>query len=93
MDSRNVIHKLQATEKSTAQQALGNKYFLRVDPRANKLQIKRAVEEIFGVKVVGVNTMNYQGKLKRERTVRYGRRVSWKRAVVTLPEGSKIELA
>jgi large subunit ribosomal protein L23 len=45
------------------------------------------------VRVASVNTMRYRGKKKRERTARYGRRADWKRAVVTLKEGSKIELA
>ena len=88
-----VIKKLQVTEKSTALTEKQNKYLFRVDPKANKVQIKRAVELFYGVKVSKVNTMNYLGKAKRTRTQKYGRTSDWKRAVVTLKEGSKIELA
>jgi large subunit ribosomal protein L23 len=66
-----------------------NKYTFRVHPAAGRIEIARAVEEIFKVKVAKVNVMNYQGKAKRAgRTMKMGRRVDWKRAVVTLAEGS-----
>jgi large subunit ribosomal protein L23 len=90
---RSVIKRLQATEKGTARATKHNQYFFEVDPEANKPEIKRAVEAIYGVKVDAVNTMHYQGKKRRIRTVRYGRCSDWKRAVVTLKEGSKIETA
>lgn len=92
MDSKRVIQKLQVTEKGTAQQADSNKYFFEVHPDANKIEIAKAVEEMFKVDVIGVNTMRYQGKRKRERTVRFGRRADWKRAIVTLKDGSKIDM-
>ncbi len=64
------------------------KYSFEVPSSANKIEIKKAVEEIFGVKVAAVNTMNVTGKLKR--MGRYeGRRASYKKAVVTLDKGSK----
>ena len=64
------------------------KYSLEVAPCANKVEIKKAVEEVFGVKVADVNTMNVTGKLKR--MGRYeGRRASYKKAIVTLAKGSK----
>lgn len=64
------------------------KYSFEVPTSANKIEIKKAVEEIFGVKVAAVNTMNITGKLKR--MGRYeGRRASYKKAVVTLAKGSK----
>ena len=67
-----------------------NKYCFLVDPRANKTQIKQAIEEIFKVKVKKVNTFNLLGKIKR--MGRYqGRRPSWKRAIVTLEAGNRIE--
>ena len=69
-----------------------NKYFFLVAGSVNKLEIKRAVEELYKVSVSKVNTVNYRGKLKRERTMTYGRTAGWKRAIVTLAEGSKIEL-
>jgi large subunit ribosomal protein L23 len=59
---------------------------------ANKLEIKRAVEQLFGKKVLRVNTAQYAGKKKRERRADFGRRVHWKKAIVTLPKGEKIDL-
>lgn len=65
-----------------------NKYTFVVAPHANKTQIKIAVQKVFGVEVLSVNTLNRQGKRKRTRTG-YGRRKNTKRAVVTLSEDSK----
>ncbi|MBE6364117.1 MAG: 50S ribosomal protein L23 [Lentisphaerae bacterium] len=65
------------------------KYTFRVHPSAGRIEIAKAVEELFKVKVAKVNVMNYQGKAKRAgRTMKMGRRADWKRAVVTLAEGS-----
>ena len=64
------------------------KYSFKVAKDANKIEIKKAIEEVFGVKVADVNTMNVTGKLKR--MGRYeGRRASYKKAIVTLEKGSK----
>ena len=69
-----------------------NKYTFVVAPHANKTEIKIAVEKVFGVQVVSVNTLNRQGKRKRTRTG-YGRRKNTKRAIVTLtPESKPIEI-
>ena len=87
-----IIRAVQLTEKGNALAETQNKYFFKVNRSANKMEIKRAVEDLFKVSVASVNTMNFKGKRKRERTVRYGRRSDWKRAVVTLREGSKIDL-
>ena len=65
-----------------------NKYTFLVRPDANKTEIKIAVEKVFGVQVVSVNTLNRQGKRKRTRTG-YGKRKDTKRAIVTLSEESK----
>ncbi|MBV8099902.1 MAG: 50S ribosomal protein L23, partial [Verrucomicrobia bacterium] len=65
----------------------------RVATDANKIEIKQAVEKLFGKKVVRVNTAQYAGKKKRERRADFGRKTHWKKAVVTLAEGEKIELA
>ena len=92
-DAGAIIKRIDLTEKGTAQSETKGKYFFKVDPSANKVEIKRAVEELFKVTVAKVNTMNYSGKRKRLRSVRYGQRPDWKRAVVTLKAGSKIELA
>jgi len=89
---RPVIKRIQLTEKGTGASEKYGKYFFQVDRLANKMEIKKAVEKSFGVSVVKVNTMRYSGKRKRERTVRYGKRADWKRAVVTLKEGDSIDL-
>ncbi len=68
-----------------------NKYTFEVDPRANKTQIRQAIEEIFDVTVTGVNTMNRQGKRKRRGLI-VGKRPDTKRAIVTVAEGDEIEL-
>lgn len=87
-----IVRGIMVTEKSAQLAETQNKYFFRVNPGANKIEIKDAVEKGFGVKVKAVNTQRYDGKRKRERTARYGKRSDWKRAVVTLKEGSKIDL-
>ncbi|MFZ4598660.1 MAG: 50S ribosomal protein L23 [Terrimicrobiaceae bacterium] len=80
------------TEKATLLSEKFNKYVFRVNPTANKLQIKRAIEVIFKKKVVDVNTANYAGKKKRERRADFGRRPNWKKAIVTLKAGEKLDL-
>lgn len=79
------------TEESTIQTDTRNKYTFKVDPRATKTQIRDAVEKLFNVKVTAVNTMNFEGKVRRRGRVE-GRRADWKKAVVTLREGDSIEL-
>jgi large subunit ribosomal protein L23 len=70
-----------------------NVYTFLVAPDANKIEIKSAVESIFGVRVVNVNTLNRKGKRKRNRrTGTYGARASTKRAVVSLAAGDRIEI-
>ncbi len=79
------------TEESTIQTQTRNQYVFNVDPRANKHQIRDAIERMFDVKVVSVNTMNYVGKVRRRgRTL--GRRANWKKAVITLRQGDTIDL-
>ncbi|MDA9913078.1 50S ribosomal protein L23 [Candidatus Nanopelagicales bacterium] len=68
-----------------------NKYTFLVDPKANKTQIKLAVEAVFGVKVNSVNTMNRSGKRIRTR-LGYGKRKDTKRAIVSLVEGDRIDI-
>jgi large subunit ribosomal protein L23 len=67
------------------------KYTFVVAPDANKTQIKQAVEEVFRVKVTGVNTLNRQGKRRRTR-FGWGKRADTKRAIVTLAEGDRIDI-
>ncbi len=87
-----IIQTASLTEKSSLLGEKHNKYVFRVAPRANKIQIKQAVEKLFGKKVVNVNTCNYAGKKKRERRADFGRKNHWKKAIVTLKEGDKIDL-
>ncbi len=91
-EAQQVVKNIIVTEKGTRLTEKENKYLFRVDATANKVDIKRAVEQLFGVKVDAVNTMRRKGKLKRERTMRYGRTSGWKRAVVTLKDGDTIDL-
>ncbi len=78
------------TEKGTALE-LERKYLFQVNNRATKIQIKKAVEEIYKVKVLNVRTMNIRGKQKRVRQ-EVGFTTDWKKAIVTLKEGFKLEL-
>jgi large subunit ribosomal protein L23 len=87
-----VIKSMHVTEKGTRLTERENKYLFKVDPAANKVDIRRAVETLFKVRVVKVNVMNYVGKFRRERTAGYGQKSDWKRAIVTLKTGDKIAL-
>ena len=89
-DPRDVIMAPVISEKSYGLLD-GNKYTFLVRPDANKTQIKIAVEQIFNVRVTGVNTANRQGKRKRTRSG-FGRRVDTKRAIVSLAAGDRIEV-
>lgn len=85
-----VIKSLIRTEKGTSLEA-DRQYLFKVDRRSNKIEIKKAVEEIYKVKVEGVNTTTVQGKRKRVRQ-QLGHTSSWKKAFVRLKEGQKIEV-
>lgn len=87
-----VIQKVLLTEKGVRLAEAENKYCFKVARDANKIEIKRAVEQLFGVKVTAVNTLNRKGKMKRERTPNKGRTAAIKKAVVTLQEGESIDL-
>ena len=87
MTAHDIIVKPIITEQSMSQMQ-ERKYTLKVAKRANKVQIKNAIEELFGVKVQAVNTMNVLGKYKRM-GMNIGKRADWKKAVVTLTEDSK----
>lgn len=90
MNSYEIIRRPLLTEKSTLKKEQENQVVFEVHPKANKAEIKKAVEKIFNVKVKKVNTILVPGKVKR--VGRYlGRRPSWKKAYVTLAEGEKIE--
>lgn len=87
-----IIQAIQVTEKGTELAAEGNKYLLKVSLKANKIEIKRAVEDIFGVSVLAINTQRYSGKRRRLRNRQYTLRPDWKRAIVTLKEGDRIDV-
>jgi large subunit ribosomal protein L23 len=90
MNAHQIILRPLITEKNTNLMAY-NKYSFEVDRGANKTQIKRAIEEIFKVSVTKVHTMNMRGKMRR-RGMRFGYTADWKKAIVTLAEGDRIEL-
>ncbi len=91
MDNTNVIIKPLVTEKTTHQQETRNTYAFQVSQHANKGQIRRAVEQIYNVKVVDVRTLNRKGKPRRARN-KMTKTSDWKRALVRLEENSRIEL-
>ncbi len=90
-----IIIKPIVTEKQTViSEKFPNRFGFRVSPDANKLQIKAAVEELYGVTVVSVNTSNYDGKLKSRYTksgVINGKMPAFKKAIITLKEGETID--
>lgn len=91
-DPSTIVQEIQVTEKGTDLASRHNQYLLKVSRSANKIEIKNAVETLFGVGVTGVNTLNYAGKKKRERTAKYGKRADWKRAIVTLKAGDTLDV-
>jgi len=92
MNAFEIIKTVRVTEKGTMQGELYNQYTVVADRRASKDQIRTAVQELFKVKVLRVNTSNVRGKLRRQRTKQAGKSPDWKKAIVTLKEGDKIIL-
>ena len=90
-DPRKILRIPLVSEKSTSMRINENKYVFKVDKKANKLEIKRAIEEFFKVKVEDVTTMMMHGKPKRLGRFE-GRRPDWKKAIVRLKKGETIEL-
>ncbi len=90
-DPRSIVRKVLITEKGSVLREVRNQYFFEVARDANKIEIKRAVEKIFNVKVAGVQTMQLRGKVKRQGRW-LGKRSDWKKAIVTLKPDQKIEL-
>ncbi len=91
MELYRIIKKALITEKSTLAREEANKYVFEVDRRANKIEIVNAIEKLFKVKVLNVHVMNVTGKNKRLGRV-VGQKRSWKKAVVTLAPGNRIEV-
>jgi len=89
--SYDVLKNILRTEKGTQMQA-ANKYIFNVATDANKVEIRQAIQDVYNVKVIKVNTVKMHGKWRR---VRYkpGMTPDWKKAIVTLKEGDRIELA
>jgi large subunit ribosomal protein L23 len=92
MNSFTAIRTIRVTEKGTRQSDELNQYTVVADPRANKAQIRLAVQELFKVKVLKVNTLNVRGKARRSRTPFAGNAPHWKKAIVTLAKEDKIHL-
>lgn len=89
-DLRSVLKRPLITEKGTRLKEEGNQLVFEVDKRANKVEIRRAVESIFNVTVLSVRTLNFQGKKKRQGK-QLGKRSDWKKAYVTLAPGQSVE--
>ncbi len=90
MSQYDIIKRPLVTEKSNIQKETDNQLTFEVDRRANRIEIRRAIEQIFNVKVASVRTMQVTGKVKRRgRTL--GKRRDWKKAIVTLRPGERID--
>jgi large subunit ribosomal protein L23 len=90
MDLYKVVKRPLITEKANLHKELSNQIALEVDRRANKIEIRRAVETLFKTEVLEVRTINVQGKMRRVGKSR-GRRSDWKKAIVRLAPGKRIE--
>ncbi|MCB2187783.1 MAG: 50S ribosomal protein L23 [Deltaproteobacteria bacterium] len=89
-DLREVVRRPLITEKSTVAKEMGNQFVFEVDRRANKVEIRQAVERLFEVKVLKVRTANFKGKAKRVGRF-LGQRSDWKKAYVTLAPGQTVD--
>ncbi len=89
-EGQRIIRKPLVTEKSTQLKDSSNQYAFEVDRKANKIEIQSAIERLFKVKVVDVRTSNVLGKMKRLGR-KYGKRPDWKKAIITLKEGDRID--
>ena len=90
MISHDIIRRPLITEKTSIQKEVANQVTFEVDRRANRIEIKKAVENIFSVNVTGIRTMQVKGKTKQRGRI-LGKRRSWKKAVVTLAPGDRID--
>ncbi len=92
MNAFDIIKTVRVTEKGATQIEKFNRYTVIADRLASKIQIRQAVQELFKVKVLKVNTLNVRGKDRRKRTIQAGKDANWKKAIVTLKAGDKINL-
>lgn len=90
MINYDIIRRPILTEKTNIQKEVFNQVTFEIAPTANRVEVKRAVEKIFNVKVADIRTMNVNGKVKRRGRI-MGKRRNWKKAVVTLMPGERIE--
>ena len=90
MIAHKIIKRPLITEKTSIQKEMFNKVSFEVDRRANRIEIKRAIETIFNVRVAGVQTMQVTGKTKQRGRI-IGKRRDWKKAIVTLMPGERID--
>ncbi len=90
MNLSQIIKRPLITEKSSAQKELLNTYVFEVNPKSNKYQIREALESMFKVDVVDLRTLNVRGKMRRVGRS-FGKRSNWKKAIITLKQGQKIE--
>jgi len=91
MDYYQIIKKPLSSEKSVGDRETSNAYHFEVDKRVNKLQVKEAIEKLFEVTVLTVRTLNRTGKTRKYRN-RVFKTGGWKKAIVTLKEGDRIDL-
>ena len=90
MMQHDIIKRPLITEKTSIQKAVSNQLSFEVDRRANRIEIKKAIEDIFKVNVANVRTMQVKGKVKRRGRI-VGKRRNWKKAIVKLMPGERIE--
>ena len=90
MIPHDIIKRPLITEKTSIQKKVNNQITFEVDRRANRVEIKKAIENIFNVNVVGVKTMQVKGKTKQRGRI-VGKRRDWKKAIVTLMPGERID--
>lgn len=92
MEQYKILIRPLLSEKTTDIRETLNKYTFKVAKDANKIEIAKAVEKIFSVKVINVRTSTTRGKLRRIRYRKYGKTPDWKKAVVTLKKGDSIKV-
>ncbi|MAF32644.1 MAG: 50S ribosomal protein L23 [Desulfobacterales bacterium] len=85
-----IIKRPLITEKASIQKEVSNQLSFEVERKSNRVEIKRSIEKIFNVKVIGLQTMQVKGKKKRRGRI-IGRRRDWKKAIVTLAPGERID--
>jgi large subunit ribosomal protein L23 len=90
MIPHDIVKRPLITEKTSIQKEVNNQITFEVDRRANRVEIKKAIENIFNVNVVGVRTMQVKGKTKQRGRI-VGKRRDWKKAIVTLMPGERID--